>query len=127
MPDSTPLYSHSAHVIEISDMPASLTFYEKQLGFEVSFIWNDPPDYAVLHQGDVQIHLMQTDQPIHPTGFRMMYVFVHDVDSAYQKAVEAGAKISSPIETKEYGMRDYEVQDPDGHRITFGMNVNHST
>jgi hypothetical protein len=33
---------------------------------------------------------------------------------------EAGADVVDPVASRPYGMRDFVVRDPDGHRFTLG-------
>ena len=48
------------------------------------------------------------------------YVNVDDVDALYTEFVSRGAPIRTPPETKAWGMREFALQTPDGHRMTFG-------
>lgn len=48
------------------------------------------------------------------------YVTVDDVDSLYTELEGRGAIILSTPESKPWGMREFGVQTPDGHRIQFG-------
>lgn len=45
-----------------------------------------------------------------------LYVYVEDVDSIFDRAVEAGAKPLQSVEDKFYGDRSGEFEDPFGHR-----------
>ena len=60
-------------------MKKSLNFYQDKLGFELTFTWNDPIDYAVLKRGGVNIHLTLTHDDLKPSQVhRSLYIFVHD-------------------------------------------------
>jgi PhnB protein len=52
-----------------------------------------------------------------------IYVYVDDVDSHYERAKEAGAKILREPEDQFYGDRNYTVEDPEGHEWYFGTHV----
>lgn len=109
----------------MTDLPRSRRFYHEQLGFSVAFEWQDPPTYVVLTAGEsVSLHLSLVHRPPAP-GARgtILYLFVHDVDALHHRLVEAGVEIGSPLETMEYGMREFEVVDPDDHRLILGMGV----
>jgi uncharacterized glyoxalase superfamily protein PhnB len=50
-----------------------------------------------------------------------LMAYVADVDAHHTRAVKAGARITSALETKNYGddygtNRSYELEDPGGHR-----------
>ena len=38
---------------------------------------------------------------------------------------QAGADIVDPVASRPYGMRDFVVADPDGHRFTLGRGEEH--
>jgi uncharacterized glyoxalase superfamily protein PhnB len=39
----------------------------------------------------------------------------------YAELAERGANILKPPQDYPYGMRDFDVLDPDGNQVTFGM------
>ena len=48
------------------------------------------------------------------------YVNVDDVDGLYGEFVSRRVLIRIPPETKPWGMREFALQTPDGHRMTLG-------
>lgn len=46
-------------------------------------------------------------------------VHVPDVDEDYQRVKAAGARVESEPTDKSYGLREYGVRDPEGHRWWF--------
>jgi hypothetical protein len=48
------------------------------------------------------------------------YVYVEDPDALCAEFEESGADIVDPVASRPYGMRDFVVRDPDGHRFTLG-------
>jgi uncharacterized glyoxalase superfamily protein PhnB len=48
------------------------------------------------------------------------YLRVADADGYYEHLKAQGAKLLSPIEDKPWGMRQFTVRSPDGHRINIG-------
>ncbi len=114
-------FSHSATILPTRDIQKSIDFYTKKLEFSLNFTWEDPVSYAVLKRGEVNIHLSLVDDPSTPLlSSTLIYVFVHDVDSAFQQCKKNGIEIKEPIDTRDYKMRDFEIIDPDGHRLTIG-------
>ena len=110
--------SHSATILSVSDMKESLDFYHDVLGFTASYLHEDPPTYAVLQLHDISIHLSLTDAAITPGP--SVYFFVHDVDNTWhQIKSKYNGSITEPVQW-DYGMRDFDVTDPSGHRLIFG-------
>jgi PhnB protein len=50
-------------------------------------------------------------------------LYVEDVDSAFKKAVGAGAKELQPVEDKFYGDRMGTLADPFGHQWSLGTHI----
>jgi len=122
------LYAHHATVLRVHDLPRSRAFYRDGLGFSVEFEWEDPPSYAVLRAGETALHLSLQDPPpdgSEPPRLRpaIVYLFVHDVDALHARLEAAGVEIAIPLQTHDYGMREFEVHDPDGHKLVFGQGV----
>jgi hypothetical protein len=47
-------------------------------------------------------------------------VYVEDPDALCAEYLQAGADVIDPVASRPYGMRDFVVRDPDGHRFTIG-------
>ena len=115
------LFSHSATILRISDMDRSMSFYIDRLGFNPTFTWKEPVEYAVLKRGDISIHLSLSDGPfVVPDGV-LLYIFVYDIESVYKECLDKQVPITSPLETRDYMMRDFDIKDPDGYLICFGQ------
>jgi uncharacterized glyoxalase superfamily protein PhnB len=48
------------------------------------------------------------------------YVVTDDPDALHDRAVAAGATITTPLHDTDYGSRDFAAQDPEGNRWSFG-------
>ena len=112
--------SHGAIVLGVSDIRNSLDFYLRQLGFTLAFSWGDPVNYAVIKAGQVQIHLTESKEKFQKSHFRRMYIYVYDPDKLHVTYRKNGVEQITTVSIKEYGMKDFDVIDPDGHVLTFG-------
>jgi uncharacterized glyoxalase superfamily protein PhnB len=109
-----------ATVLHVKDMPASLAYYRDRLGFSVTFTWEEPPRYACLCLGDCAIHL---NSYVPPAGPSHIAIFCKGIDAFYTELNARGVKVVEPIADRPYGMRDFAVTDPDGHRLVFGERI----
>jgi catechol 2,3-dioxygenase-like lactoylglutathione lyase family enzyme len=109
-----------ATVLHVNDMPTALAFYRDKLGFAVSFAWEDPPRYVCLRLDEAAIHL---NSYVPPAGPSHVCIFCNGVDALYAQLTARGVRITDPIADRAYGMRDFEVTDPDGHWIVFGQGI----
>jgi uncharacterized glyoxalase superfamily protein PhnB len=48
------------------------------------------------------------------------YLHVRDARGLYEETVKNGVEIWHPLADKSWGMREFAVVTPDGHRIVFG-------
>jgi catechol 2,3-dioxygenase-like lactoylglutathione lyase family enzyme len=108
--------------LAVSDIPAAVDFYVKKLGFVHAFSWGEPPTFAGVNLGKVQIFLAQgTPTPNPDTA--AAYFLVADADQLYEFHRANGVDIAQPIDDRAYGLRDYSVRDLHGHYLAFGQHL----
>lgn len=104
-------------VLSVSDVTAAVDFYVTRLGFERGFIDGDPPAFAGVTLGGVQLFLRRgTPQP---AGCAVFFV-VEDADALYAFQRDNGVEVAEPPGDRLYGLRDYSVRDLEGHHLSFG-------
>jgi len=109
-----------AAVLRVKDMQVSLAYYRDRLGFTVSFTWDDPPHYACLCLGHADLHLNAYEPP---ASSSIVCIFCKGIDALHGDFLERGAHVARPPADEPYGMREFEVIDPDGHRLVFGQAI----
>jgi len=110
-------------VLQISDLNQSIAFYCDALGFTKEFVYGEPSYYAGVKKNDVTFHLCQSEENAQRRGMGSVYVFCDEVDTYYGGIKAKGAVVTSPLNTYPYGMRDFQIKDPDGNLIAFGCPV----
>jgi uncharacterized glyoxalase superfamily protein PhnB len=118
-------FDAAAPVLRVPDVVAAAEHYRDCLGFEISFLWGEPPTYATTHRDHVLIHFTKSDvtPTPQPDSVSNIYVFVSDIDDVYEELKGRGARIAAELETWPYGMREFTVEDPYGYRLCFGEGV----
>jgi PhnB protein len=53
----------------------------------------------------------------------VLHIFTEDVDSAWQRAVDAGAEVAVPLEDQFWGDRQGQLLDPFGHKWGLAQHV----
>ena len=115
-------FSHQATILPVVDMKRSVNFYTNSLQFELAFSWGEPLSYVILKQGGVSIHLTRGNGVYKPSGDHCsLYIFVYDIDKIYNHCVKNNVNIINPLGLRDYNMKDFDIKDPDGHIISFGM------
>lgn len=117
-------FSHVAPVLPVDDAVLTAEYYKTKLGFDISFVYGDPPYYAIVQRGEnATIHFSEREDSSTPITPCHVYVFVSDVDALYQEYEAKGIPAFSPPENQQYGMRELEIRDPNGHFLTFGQEL----
>ena len=108
----------------VDDAKAAIDFYKRAFGAEEKFRlpMGDKIGHAELKIGDSFIMLADEFpaqghlSPKSRGGTTVsLHLYVEDVDSKFQKAVEAGATESRPVENQFWGDRMGTLTDPFGH------------
>jgi catechol 2,3-dioxygenase-like lactoylglutathione lyase family enzyme len=119
----------------VPDVDASLRFYVDTLGFKL--IRTDPPGegphtFALLMLGEAVFMLaherLAGDETRPRPGERRgraihVRVMVPDVDAMYERVRTKGVRIRVPVADREYGLRDFIIQDADGYDLRFAAPV----
>jgi catechol 2,3-dioxygenase-like lactoylglutathione lyase family enzyme len=103
--------------LAVPDLMAAVEFYSSRLGFTVGFTWGEPPSFAGVNLGEVQVFLSQGTPS--PEGCDVFFV-VGNADELYAFHRAAGVEVLSEIGDRDYGLRDYTVRDLNGYRLSFG-------
>jgi catechol 2,3-dioxygenase-like lactoylglutathione lyase family enzyme len=112
-------------VLQVSDVRVSEAFYCDRLGFRSHGTWGDGPDFAIVQRGRVTIALDRTRDggPVPNNQYWAAYVYVTDADALHAAFRAAGVEIVRGPEDAPYGLRDFDIRDPDGHLIAFGHDL----
>src|SRR5215472_4766881 len=116
------MFVDAATVFTVRDIAASIAYYRDALGFTVAFEYGEPTFYAGLCRDEVSLHLRAAAPDRNwVAGHGALCIFVTDVDALHDELAARGARIIAPPKDYAYGMRDFDVDDLDGNRVTFGM------
>ena len=108
-------------ILHVKNFAASMNYYVDKLGFRKKWDWGDPPTFGCVTRGNVEIFICEGAQG--QPGM-WMSIFVDDVDALHEEYKSRGAIIRQPPTNMPWGVREMNVQDPDGHRFRMGC---HST
>jgi uncharacterized glyoxalase superfamily protein PhnB len=117
-------------VLLVNEIEPLLPFWTDRLGFAKTI---EVPDgnklgFVTFQKGSAEV-MYQTyasvekdapkDMAGAPKGPTYLYLEVDDLDAVL--AAMKGVKLVMPVRTAFYGMREFAVQDPAGHFITFAQ------
>jgi uncharacterized glyoxalase superfamily protein PhnB len=110
------------------DARALIKFLTEAFGFEETVVYGDGDqvDHAQLSWppgGGIMLGSARDaddDQwPLRPGTFGG-YVVTDDPDGLHDRAVKAGAEITTGLHETDYGSRDFAARDPEGNHWSFG-------
>lgn len=113
-------FGRIAATLPVGDIHRALDFYVGRLGFRKIFQNGDPVGFVILRRDDAELHL--TLQPGHKaSAFPVAHMMVGDADRLHDLCTRHGLRIIKRIQDKDYGLRAFVFEDPDGNRIDVGQ------
>ncbi|MFM7206897.1 MAG: bleomycin resistance protein [Planctomycetaceae bacterium] len=111
----------STFVLAVPDVNASVGFYVNQLGFTEDL---RVEGWAFLSRGACRLRLGHCPEAIPmkdvPDHSWFAYLHVRDAAGLYREYRERGVPMWHPLADKPWGMREFSIVTPDGHRIVCG-------
>ena len=100
--------------IQSERMDESQKFYKEFFGLEVAMDMGWIVTLVSPNNPKAQISLLKEPPSAAPQAQMSLTVEVVDVDAAHAKAVASGVPIIYPLTTESYGIRRFQVTDPNG-------------
>lgn len=99
-----------------SNVASAVAYFRDLLGFKVNY---QQHDIAVMDRDAARVLLVQRT-PAH-SGIGSCYFYVKDADALHRELVAKGADVQGEPVNRPWGLREFEVRDPEQNRITFGQ------
>jgi PhnB protein len=120
----------------VSDVRASITFYEKALGFTT--VYKNENKLGVIVHAELTFENckimiappevfdvpIKTPKQLNSEAPITLHIHCDNVDSSYDRAVTNGAKILAPPKDMAWGERMYRLLDIDGYSWMFWSEIN---
>jgi len=116
-----PTILQNHYVLAVHNVRASAKFYVEALGFQIIA---EPPGWIFVRKDNCMIMLGECPNDMHPSELGchnyFAYLRVEDADAYYAQLKAKGVPSVRAIEDKPWGMREFGLTTPDGHRIMIG-------
>lgn len=112
------------HVLAVNDFDSAVKYFTEKLGFTLE---NTIGGWAFLNLD--QFYLMVGDcsgeMPAKETNNHSLFAYVNcdGIDELYNQYQQRGVKFNQQIADKPWGLREFGVETPEGHRIMFGQEI----
>ena len=114
-------------MLQCRDLDETINFYTQMLNFTLDATWgpepDGPPTWCSLDYGPAGIMFTHgaLDDAGGPALTGSLYFYPENVDRLYEALVERGASALLAPMDREYGMRDFAIEDPNGYLLQFGQ------
>lgn len=113
-------------MLAVTELKRTIQFYCDKLGFKLIETFGDPPVWCELERDEVQMMFnappsadVQRDVSARSRDYQIFYVNVNDVAAMREDLIARGAPVSE-LRVTIYGMKEFEVRDPDNIWLWFG-------
>jgi catechol 2,3-dioxygenase-like lactoylglutathione lyase family enzyme len=123
--ESAPGFLTVAPQFTVPDVVAAASYYCDILGFENRGFFGDPPVFAMLGRGEVELFFNQSPdaashvRPRAAVGYDA-YIHITGLNQLFDELKGRSAKIIEGPVDRVYGMRELVVEDCHGLRLAFG-------
>ena len=113
---------NSRCVLAVRDLKVSTQYYKDVLGFSQDPIDADGWSFLTRDSFRVMLGECPDEKPASELGNHSYFVYwnIDAVDQFYQEVAARGALVTSKPADKPWGLREFGLRTPDGHRITCG-------
>ena len=120
---TTPRLTSFAPQLLVEDLDRAMAYYRK-LGFTFGEPWEG--FYAIGALDGLELHLKEAPRDQAERQYRRDHEHldaaagVDRIEAFYERCVANGVTILKPLAATAWGTKDFYVEDPDGHVISFG-------
>lgn len=119
-----PTILQNHYVLAVHDMRQSAAFYTEALGFHITAT---PAGWIFLARDNCMIMLGECPDDLDPNQLGchryFAYLKVDDADAWHAELQAKAIPGIGPITTQPWGMREFAIHTPDGHRLMVGHHV----
>jgi catechol 2,3-dioxygenase-like lactoylglutathione lyase family enzyme len=121
----SPRLSSITPILMVRDVTAAAEFYHSKLGFQIDFLYGEPPFYGSVSRDDVCLHLRFVHEPNFAAlaalevSLILVTIEVDDVQTLFAEFEARGVGFSQRPTKQDWGGIDFHVRDPDGNQISF--------
>ncbi|MEM6462303.1 MAG: glyoxalase superfamily protein [Pseudomonadota bacterium] len=110
-------------VVRTGDYVKANAFYTNVLGFTCTEEGGEPPKFGIFKREGAVIFVNGHNGADVEYDHWRAYFHVDDIENLSKEFRDAGGVLKKDIFTTVYGMREFEVTDPDGNVLCFGADV----
>lgn len=112
------------HVLAVNDLKKVESYFLDKLGFSVRFR-TDGWSFLSFGQFHIMLGHCPDETPARDTHEHAYFAYVNcvGIDEIYRDYQQRGVDIFQAVSDKPWGLREFGVATPEGHRIMFGEDI----
>ncbi len=114
------IFDAATPTIGVSDVQKTVEYYRDVLGFEILWLWQDPPKHAAVRRGAAEIHFFRGATKVHNA---YVYLKVQEIDALHADLTEKKVPELTPLKSKPWGMKEFDLHDLNGLQLRFAQPV----
>jgi catechol 2,3-dioxygenase-like lactoylglutathione lyase family enzyme len=125
---SQPILTSIAAHLYVRDLKASTDFFTTKLGFNLDFIYGDPPFYGQVSHDNARLALRSMDESFFTEDIReredllsasITLATADEIKQLFLTYQSADVPIHQPLRTEPWQAKTFVIKDPDGNLILF--------
>jgi uncharacterized glyoxalase superfamily protein PhnB len=101
--------------LPVRDVREAQAYYRDVLGCQVAWIWRE--EYGAVYNGRTEIYFTRAEAPF---ALSWNFVRVENADRVLEYLRQRGAEIVEEIASHPWGIREFTIEDLNGHRFRIG-------
>ena len=109
----------------VADIKAACDFYVGKLGFQVKYLYGDPPFYGQVFCDDARLNLRHVDRPVFDPAMRAKEdllsatIVLDNIEALFREYQTKSVIFHQALRSEPWGARTFILADPDGNLISF--------
>jgi uncharacterized glyoxalase superfamily protein PhnB len=123
-----PILNSISAQLFVANIKSSCDFYTDKLGFEVEFVYGDPPFYGQVVRDNARLALRVVPEPVfagdvrkreHLLSASITVATANEIKQLFLSYQAAGVSFHQTLKQEPWGARTFIVSDPDENLILF--------
>lgn len=102
--------------LPVPDVREAQAYYRDVLGCRIAWLWQE--EYGAVYNGRTEIYFTRVEGVFAPSW---NFVRVENADRALEFLRQRGARVVEEIASHPWGMREFTIEDLNGHRFRIGQ------
>jgi hypothetical protein len=104
-------------ILPVKSVIETAGFFEKQLGFTIALLWENP-SYGAVKRGNVIIEFGEGRKEYAGSG--VCIIIVDNADAIYEEWKSNGIEFVGDFAERDYGSKDFRIRDNNGNMLIIG-------